>query len=1487
MDIPGYRVAQEFLRSGPFILFRGRRMADGRPVLLKTPARVPPRAAESDALDREFELLGQLNLTGIPAAVDLVRSRGVACLVMDDRGLQPLSLRLRSGPLELPAFFHVAGQLCEILGQLHTRQIIAGTVSPQTTLASPEGDRDGGEVQLLDLSLASRWTPEGTATGRVAWNATAYVSPEQTGRINRSIDLRSDFYSLGATFYELLAGQPPFSSDDSLELIHSHIARVPTRLSIACVNVPEQLSRVIMRLLAKAAEDRYQSAEGIRRDLEECERAWVRSREIPLFEVAQHDVPARFLIPQRLYGRDLELVALVSAFEATCEGETSLLLVYGYPGIGKTSLIAELSRRILRQRGYFISGKFDQVVRTIPYGALVQAFRNLIWQWLAESEERLATWRVRLSDALGNNAAVLAEVLPEIEFVVGKQPAPAPLDPAEAQNRFRYVFQSFVGTLASADHPLVIFLDDLQWVDPATLDLLSALLTSQDIRHLLVIGAYRDNEVDAGHMLPWAIDRLGSSAAPVRRVSLGPLALHDIVAFLGDTLHAAGENVERLARLILQKTDGNPFFVIQFLKALQQDGLFAFDAARRCWTFQLDRIGAAGYTDNVIDLMTRRIQNLSRTSQSALMVAACIGNPFDWMTFVTASRLTEEKAAAALAEAVEAGLVYSAAAPYDPSDAREGSTRVYAFLHDRVQQAAYELIPDGERPSMHLEVGRLLRASFGADVPDDRIFQIVSHLNIGSSAIESEEERDALARLNLAAGRKAKLSTAYQGASLHLEAGISLLADTDWAANYELMFALHLEAAECHYLAGRFDAAERYFALLLDRASAAIDKAQVHSLRIVLYENLSRFAEAIASGREGLNLFGISFPEIEEDVQEAIEREVEAIERLRAGRQIESLIDVPVMSDPDVRMVMRILTSLWAPSYLSGHQLLTRLISASMVRLSLASGNTEDSAYGYVTHAITVGPVRGDYASAYEWGELALRVNDRFNDSKRRAKVQQQFQAHVKLWRRPFETCIPHAREARRSALEAGDFTYAGYAAVSESWPALVVSRSLDRFVREYSSTFALLDRIRMTDFHAALQVMVNWALALQGRTNDPLSLSDERFDEAAFVRKYEAAAPFFLTFYYTARLHLCVLHGRYREAVEMARRAREVTVVGTVWPILIDFWGSMAISGLWAEIGHEQRRDLLPYLIAAEDTLCVLATNCPENFRCFALLVTAARRRLEDEPGAALNLLDEAVSYARETDNIQMEALASEHSAALAGVLERQTDASAFARNAYRCYVQWGATAKVSLLEATTGPFGETPAASRAGAVPTGGARDVTSLDVATVLKMARAISIEIELDDLLRKLMRMALENAGAERAVFVQDRDDRLTIEASADAGGVAVRLARPCDETRPSVRPPYGSGRRGDERRERRAFLERSLHARNVCAVGAVCAGGLSGTDYRDPLSRKQPDDGCVHTRAVRDDADSGSAGGDLARKCTPVRRHQDRGRASNESRAVAS
>jgi predicted ATPase/transcriptional regulator with GAF, ATPase, and Fis domain len=1355
MEIPGYEVLQEVVRHGPYAVWRGRRRSNGEPVLLVVPERPD---GDSESLERQFRLLRAFPIAGVPAARDILGGDDATCLVLEDRGLRPLRDILGTGPLELSSFFDVAVGLCAILDELHRRKLTHGTIAPSSVLV----DAETWAVQLLAISGTAG---SGHDAGmRASAAGTAYISPEQTARMNRTVDYRTDFYSLGLTLYEMLTGVPAFASEDSLELIHAHIARMPVPAAQLNPAVPEQLSRIVLRLLAKAAEDRYQSAAGLRHDLQRCRDAWLEGGEIPLFEPGRQDVSEQFLVSQKLYGRDVEVGRLLEIFDATCRGRTSLLLVAGYSGIGKTSLIHELYKPIIRKRGYFISGKFDQVVRNIPYGAFTQALRSLVWQLLTESEERLSDWRARMSAALGTNGGVLAEVIPEIELILGRQPPPPRLDPPEARNRFEYVFQSFVGAIAQEQHPLVVFLDDLQWVDAATLDLLHALLTGPDIRHLLLIGAYRDNEVDEGHLLTWAVNRLEGAGAHVPRLALGPLALPDLTVFLADTLHRERHQVAPLAALIQTKTDGNPFFVIQFMKTLEQEGHVRFDRGLAGWSFDMDAIGAAGITDNVVDLMTRKIRRLSPHGQRVLTLAACIGSRFDRETFLTVSRQRPADAAAGLAEALDAGLIR-----------RLDDRDTYAFLHDRVQQAAYALIPDAEKKPIHLDVGRLLLADSETDVPDDRIFTIIQHLNIGQELIPTHAERVSLARLNLTAGRKAKMSAAYRAAAEYARQGIALLHPSQWQSDYDLMFPLHLELAECLYLARQFDEAETAFRLLLDRSAAPLDRAQVHGLRITLYENQSRWADALSAARDGLAPFGITFPEQADDKQGALEREVEAVQQLLGTRAIAALADLPVMTDPDMRMVMRLLTTAWAPAYISGDQVLARLISAAMVRLSLTYGNTEDSAYGYVTHAITVGPVGRDYRSAYEWGDLALTVNRRFDDVKRRAKIHQQFQAHVNLWRRPLETCIPHAREACRSGLESGDFTYAGYGAATEAWAAFLVSRDLDRFVHDFTPTLALLEKIRMTDFTAAHRIMLNWALALQGRTSDALSLSDATFDEQGFIDRYEGAAPFFLTFLYTAKLHLALLLERYEEAIGAADRARQVAVSGTIWPVLIDAWGGLADAASLDHADGGTRETRRARLHAARQSLAELADSCPENFRAFSLLLSAEIERVDGNVIHATRLCEDAVAYTRQTGNLQQEALASELCARTWLLRADEARAKSYMLDASRCYAAWGATAKVAQLEArharllgvrrspVHSPAREDAEVERPG-----------SVDISTVLKVARAIAVEIEIGGLLRKLMRLALENAGAQRGVFLHARDGALVIEADAEADRDLVRV-----------------------------------------------------------------------------------------------------------------
>jgi predicted ATPase/transcriptional regulator with GAF, ATPase, and Fis domain len=1103
--------------------------------------------------------------------------------------------------------------------------------------------------------------------------------------------------------------------------------------------------------------------------------------------------------------------------------------VSGYSGVGKTALIQQLYKPIVRQGGGFISGKFDQVVRNIPYGALIQAFRGLIWQRLTEREDRLREWRDRVRDSLGVNGGVLAEVIPEIELIIGKQEPPPPLGPAEAQNRFRYVLQSFVAASARPDHPLVLFLDDLQWVDGSTLDVLEALLSAPEVRHLLVICAFRENEPGAERLLAWAGQRAIARDLRLHHVSLRPLSSDDLAEFLQATFRGRATDIAPVARLVYKKTDGNPFFVIQFLQALEQEGLIGFDRSLGRWSFRTDAIARAAMTENIIDLMSRQLRRLSGDAQEALALAACIGNTFDWNTFAVATRQPLEQVTAGLSEGLQAGLIYMTGGA-----GAQARGPVYAFLHDRVQQAAYALIPEEQKKPVHLDVGRLLLAGYSADVPDERLFEIVNHLNIGAALIDDPSERVKVARLNLSAGAKAKTSAAYPAAAAYLDAGTSLLDDGCWGSEYPLMFELHLEAAECHYLAGSFDRAEDYFGRLEQRARSPRDLASVQALRIVLYENQSRWAEAVARGREGLALFDLTVPERGDDIDAALEREIAAVEHALAGRPIAALVDLPVAADPDVRIVMRLLTNLWAPAYISGDGRLARLLSAILVRLSLVHGNTEDSAYGYVTHAITVGPVRRDYRSALEWGELALAVNERFADTTRRAKIHQQFHAHVCLWRRPFAACIPHAQEARRIGIETGDFTYAGYGAMTESWPALLIARSLDGFVRTYSPALALLERFKMPDFLAAHRVVLNWARALQGMTASPLSLSDDTFDEGAFVARYEGQNAFFMAFRETARLHLALLLENYDVALEAARRGREGALAGTIWPVLIDFWGALAAAGAYAGASEHDRRAYERHLAGTEQRLGELAHNCPENFRCPWLLVSAEIARMRNDLLGATRLCDEALEWARHTGNIQHEALAGELAGRVWLARQRPSIAASFIADAHRTYLAWGAVVKAQQLDRRYGPLAldrppldDPPEGSR---VPE--AAEQQTLDMATVMKLAHTIGVQIETGGLLEQLMTLALENAGANRGAFVLDLDDHLLVAATATADpgtvrvGPMVRLEDADDLAQSIVRYVHRTGQdvvAGAAARDERFAADPYVHAGRVRSVLCVPVG----------------------------------------------------------------
>jgi predicted ATPase len=1366
MMLPGYEVCQELSCDDSFYLCRGRCQEDGSAVLLKMPRHTPASPLEVRRLEHEYAILQGLSLSGVLGVTAFLHSEQGCGLVLDDCGGMPLPAWLAARRLDLDTFFALALQVVTTLAEVHRHEIIHQSLTPWSLLVHPTS----GEVRLTDFSRAARTRgePQVALPLSLPSGALAYLSPEQTGRMNRGVDYRADFYALGVIFYELLTGSLPFQAEDALELIHCHLAKLPLPPSKTMATVPEPLSQIVMRLLAKTAEERYQSARGLQADLERCAHQWARHRTIAAFPLGQQDRSDRFVVPQRLYGREPQLDVLLRAFEQTCQGRSAGMLVAGYAGMGKTTLIQELYKPLVRQRGYFIAGKCDQLARDIPYRALIQAFQQLVQRLLAEGEERLHVWRTRLALALGANGGVLAEVVPEIALILGPQPPVSPLGFTEAQNRFVMVLQNFLSVLATPEHPLVVFLDDLQWADTATLQLLPPLLTNPDLRSVLIIGAYRDQEVNADHALRKAQAALAEAGAQLYHLTVPPLELADLTHLVRDTLHGDLAEARPLAALLQRKTDGNPFFVIQFLKTLQQHGCFTFDAERRCWTYDIDVIATAPITDNVVELMSHKLQQLPPRTQRTVPLAACVGHCCDLHTLAIISEQTPEATAADLQPAIDAGLLLLT------GDTAAGSAATFTFLHDRVQQAAYAQIADEHKQSVHLQVGRLLLVQWDRAGAPEQVFDIVRHLNIASTRITDPAERLDLARLNLLAGQRAKSSTAYAAALGYFQTGVALLHNVPWEAHYPLLFALHCEAAQCEYLCGDFDRAERAFDWLLGQARSRLDQATIFTLKILQYEHTSRYTDAIRTGRDGLALFGITFPDLPEERQAALDAELAAIEALQGSRSIEALIALPTMQDAEMRTVMGLLSTLHTSCFLSGDKPLTLLNIATMVRLSLTHGNIEESAYAYVLYAaMLLGPLKEDYRAAYAFGLLALRLTERLYNPAVRAKVCMMFAWAVSLWRMPLEASVPYTQEAFRLGHDSGLFVDASWALFNDIWFALLTSRDLASFHTTCAAHVEYSERIKMRHIADAKRVLLQWGRALQGLTEHPHSFTDATFDEAAYCRTYQGQRLFEM-FHIVAKLAVLYTFEAYQEAREAAQQAAAIIrndFSGTIWDALRTFYQALTLAAVAAESPLAARQETGRQLEVLSQRLQRWAGNSPQNFQAQHLIVAAEIARVHGHSADAMACYEAAITAATTHERQHERALAHELYARFWRARGQQQVAAVFMTEARVAYAQWGAMAKVKELERRYPDLlrAQAPAVApwQTDAVP-------APLDITTVMKAARAITSALVLEDFLRELVRIAIENAGAQRGVFLQTRDRQLIIAAEGSVEAVTVTL-----------------------------------------------------------------------------------------------------------------
>ncbi|MCF6179636.1 MAG: AAA family ATPase, partial [Geopsychrobacter sp.] len=890
-------------------------------------------------------------------------------------------------PLSTAQFLRLAISIVKALVELHQRNLAHKNITPATIFFDPLNYA----ATFSDLSpSANSVAPESTneTTNNLA-ETLAYLSPEQTGRTNQNIDHRSDLYSLGVIFYQLYTGVLPFQATDAPGWVHCHLARVPRSPAEIIPTLSPTVANLIMKLLAKTVDERYQTASALLTDLEKCYINWTTEGEITPFSLGKNDIPNHLLIPSRLYGRQEELTLLQSSFKRVIsQASAEMVIITGYSGIGKSALVSELYKTIIRQHGQFIAVKFDQYKRNIPYLTIAEAFQELIHQILKSDRDQIDLWRTRFQQSMGYNAQLIIDMIPKFELIIGPQSPLENVLPHAAQNRFTRIFLEFIHVFTTEYPSLTIFFDDLQWADPASLKLIEDLISDSESHDLLLIGAYRNNEVDASHALMQTLNKLDQVGIKLQTLTLAPLTLIELGQMLADIFLMPQPKLSALTRLIYHKTAGNPFFTIQFLGSLHSEGLIFFDRSQEHWNWNLAGIEAQQLTDNVVTLMTMKLRKLSPETQEILSLAACIGNHFEFDTLRAISPFSACELRQPLAEALQEELI------------QHQSLSTLTFIHDRVQQACYLLIPTSQRPAVHLRIGRLMLKCCPLVQPEETLFDTVHQLNQGAALLTSPLEKKELAQLNLRAGIKAKTATAYIAARNYFVSGTRLLVESVWQTDYALAFELFKGLAEAEYLSSNYTASKQQLELLLNLANTDLEKAELYNILIVQDTLLGNYSEAIQSGCKALRLLDIIVPKT--NLKAKLNSLLETNKSMLQERPFSSLLEAAEMSDPKRIASLELLSNMVVPARYTDSTLFA-LIAVLNVNISLRFGLTPKSTVGYTAYGMVLNSVMGQYQQALEFGELSLQLSERFNAPAQKCQACFMIGHYLNHWVRPLK----------------------------------------------------------------------------------------------------------------------------------------------------------------------------------------------------------------------------------------------------------------------------------------------------------------------------------------------------------------------------------------------------------------------------------------------------------------------------------------------------
>jgi PAS domain S-box-containing protein len=1349
--IPGYDLVDKLYESDSSLICRASHQTDQTPVILKIlrPDAPPPEALRH--FRREYDLTSTVRAEGIITACALHEHRNTLFMVLQDIDGASLDRWLVRRRPSLAECLSVALRVADALANLYTANIIHNSLNPTNIIWNP----DTGQVELADFGAATLKVTLANRrqNARPPRGILAYASPEQTGRIDSAVDHRSDLYSLGVTLYEMLAGRLPFRSNDAMALVHGHIAQQPTPVCKHNAEVPPVVSDIVMKLLEKDAADRYQSAYGLTVDLQACLDGLSRHGDLHGLglKLARHDLSPQLQIPKKLYGREPQAAALRRAFDRVCSGNAEFVMIAGWSGVGKTALVQYFHQSIASTLVRPMSGKLDQFKRGAPYHAITQTFNELCRDLLTQEPHVLSRWKERLCTTVGDNGQVLIDIIPDLERIIGKQPVAQPVGSAETKHRFNLVFLRFIHALCERDHPLVLFLDDLQWADRSTLDLIELMATDPDARFLLLVGAYRDNEVSDGHPLLGVLDRIKNSAR-LSTISLPPLSRSEVTALLNDTMPRRTGPLSDLARLVHGKTSGNPFFLGQFLEVLHERNLLRYDGELSRWSWDMDGIFAQDITDNVVELMIHRLQLLPQRLQQITRIAACIGERFDLQTLSNVLERPPDELLGDLLQVTAAGflvLLDETAGEVSSHDAAETVNPRFRFMHDRVRQAAYALMAEEERKAVHATIGRLLLQSYLPHELEYRVFSVVKHLNVAHDLLTADE-RLRLAGMNLVAGTKARESTAYEPALHYLNLGLALLPADSWQSNYDLCLALYQEAAEAAYISGSFAKA---FALaeVVDRHGKTIyDRVRTYTLKMEMEAAQLHTPRVIELTVETLRMLGIA---LEEEAPEALD--------------MDGLLDMPRMSDRAARAAMPVLSNCVPAAYQSDLKLLHQVVY-TMVKLSVRHGNNPHSAFGYVMYGLLLSSTPETIGQGYRFGKMALKILKKFRAKAIACRVEHIFHSHIRFTTDPLRDAIGPMQDAIYAGLAAGDLEFVSYISNIRCLNILFSDPDLVNVREAYDKQLRLMKRLRIEHGVTFTRVFRQLVLNLTGQSQHAKMLIGPDFNEASVAPHLKEVRQFnLLAYLYTAKVILSYLLGDRRAAFVHARtllaekydHAMSAMYVQHVF----QFYCCLVYLDQYETLEGEDREACLRQVELYHRHLRTLSEHCPENYKTLHTLVAAEKERAAGSFWRASELYDQAVLAAQAYRLVQLEALGNELAGRLWTGKGKDDIAALYLRKAHYCYGKWGARRKVEDLEARYPRlFADVPPVST-------GASSAPALDISTFIKASHAIAGEFDVETLLSKVMAIILENAGAQKAVLVLARDDDFVVEAVASEAG----------------------------------------------------------------------------------------------------------------------